>query len=251
MQRSIISAKIGPGRERGVQPKRQQKSNQIYHMLRRSIILLEMQPGSLLIEKDLAAQWGVSRTPVREAIQKLADEGLVTVFPHSATIVSKISYRMAEEGFIIRRALEVESVRRAAERATPEIHARLATIVTKMRAIVSEQRLGEYIEVDNALHCAIAEASGVGRLWRFVMMAKVDLDRMRQLSAPVPGHLDRVTDQHAQIVDAICHGRPDLAELTMRVHLESSFEVMSRLIAEDRDIFEPDGPRPVQKEPAE
>lgn len=224
-----------------MEPKRQQKSDQIYQLLRRRIILLEMKPGSQLMEKELAAQYGVSRTPVREAIQKLADEGLVTIFPHSATIVSKISYRMAEEGFVIRRALETDSVRLAAERATPVVHEQLSEIVAQMYRILADGRLAEYIEVDDALHRTIAEASGVFRLWRFVMMAKIDLDRMRQLSAPIPGHLARVTEQHAQIVDAIRRGKPDLAELAMRVHLESSFEVMSQMIADGGDIFEQDG----------
>ena len=68
-------------------------------------------------------------------------------------------------------------------------------------------------------------------------MAKADLDRMRQLSAPVPGHLARVTDQHIQIVEAVKRGNPDQAELAMRIHLESSFEVMTGLLREKKGIF--------------
>lgn len=75
------------------------------------------------------------------------------------------------------------------------------------------------------------------RIWKFITMAKVHLDRMRQLSAPVPGHLAMVTEQHAAIVAAIRAGKPDQAELAMRIHLETSFEVMTRLYQERTSMF--------------
>jgi DNA-binding FadR family transcriptional regulator len=74
-------------------------------------------------------------------------------------------------------------------------------------------------------------------MWKFITMAKVHLDRMRQLSAPVPGHLAMVTGQHAQIVAAVRSGKPDQAELAMRIHLESSFEVMTKLYHERANMF--------------
>ena len=89
------------------------KSDQIYEFLRRGIVRLEMAPGSAISEKDICARFDVSRTPVREALQRLAEEDLVEIFPHSGTWVSRISFALAEEGFVLRRALEVESVRRA------------------------------------------------------------------------------------------------------------------------------------------
>lgn len=213
--------------------KHPQKSSQIYGILRRAIVMLEMKPGSPVSEKVICAAYNVSRTPVREAVQKLAEEGLVNVIPHSGTYVSKISYKSAEEGFVIRRALEIEGVRRAAHNPTEASIAALDSIISKTRQIIEDELFDSYIEADDALHSTIAGMSGMTRLWKFISMAKVDLDRMRQLSAPVPGHLELVTEQHAQIVDAIKRGNPDHAELTMRIHLDSSFEVMSGLIKND------------------
>ena len=74
-----------------------------------------MEPGSAIQEKDICVQFDVSRTPVREALQRLAEEDLVNIYPHSGTFVSRISFKVAEEGFILRRALEIESVRKACE----------------------------------------------------------------------------------------------------------------------------------------
>ncbi|EPX75719.1 GntR family transcriptional regulator [Salipiger mucosus] len=216
-----------------------QKADQIYEMLRRAIVMLEMKPGSPVAEKEICSVYNVSRTPVREAVQKLAEEGLVNVIPHSGTYVSQISFAGAEEGFVIRRSLEVEGVRRAASRATSEAEAlkNLDDITVNMTRILEQGQHDTYIDADDALHSTVAKMSGMTRLWKFISMAKVDLDRMRQLSAPVPGHLERVTEQHIQIVEAIRRGSPDQAELAMRIHLDSSFEVMSSLIRGARGIF--------------
>ena len=216
-----------------------QKADQIYGILRRAIVMLEMAPGSPIVEKEVCSAYNVSRTPVREAVQKLAEEGLVNVIPHSGTYVSQISYAGAEEGFLIRRALEVEGVRRAAARVDvdPEALADLDRITAEMQQMIANGQLDTYIDADDALHGTVARMSGMTRLWKFVSMAKVDLDRMRQLSAPVPGHLARVTEQHIQIVEAIRRGKPDQAELAMRIHLDSSFTVMSSLIRDSHGIF--------------
>lgn len=213
------------------------KAQQIYEFMRRAIILLEMAPGSAVIEKDICLANGVSRTPVREAVQKLADEGLVIVVPQSGTYVSGISFQLAEEGFVIRRALEIEGVRRAALRSNDEAVTRLQSILDRMRRILADNALATYLSADDEFHGSIAELSGMTRLWRYISMAKVDLDRMRQLSAPIPGHLERVTRQHEQIVDAIRRGSPDQSELAMRIHLESSFEVMASMIKGSDDLF--------------
>jgi DNA-binding GntR family transcriptional regulator len=214
-----------------------QKADQIYELLRHSIVMLEMAPGAPIVERELCATWEVSRTPVREAVQRLAEEGLVVVVPHSGTYVSRISYRSAEEGFVIRRALEVEGVRRAASLATEDDSRALDRVILRMREIVTSGRLERYLDEDDALHFSLARMSGMTRLWKFIMIAKVDLDRMRQLSATVPGHLARVTEQHAAIADAVKRGKADQAELAMRIHLESSFEVMSGLLRAGEGIF--------------
>lgn len=217
-----------------------QKADQVYESLRRSIILLEIEPGAAIIEKDICAEMNISRTPMREAVQRLAEEGLVRVIPHSGTYVSHISYRVAEEGFVIRRALEIESVRRAAQNYTEADGAELQRILDRMRILIETGQLDRYLDEDDILHAEIARLSGMQRIWKFITMAKVHLDRMRQLSAPVPGHLAMVTEQHAAIVAAIRANKPDQAELAMRIHLESSFEVMAKLYQERASMFSPE-----------
>ena len=213
------------------------KADQIYEQLRHAIVRLDMAPGSAIAEKDICARFDVSRTPVREALQRLAEEDLVDIFPHSGTWVSRISFALAEEGFVLRRALEVESVRKAAAVIAPDGIAELEALVTHMRRIIRDDRLADYLEVDDAFHAAIARHSGYPRIWKFIGLAKVQLDRMRQLSAPVPGHLAEVTEQHAAIVHALARRSAMQAELAMRIHLDSSFEVMASICPVNPDLF--------------
>jgi GntR family transcriptional regulator, rspAB operon transcriptional repressor len=213
------------------------KTEQIYRILRKSIIRLERRPGVALSEKDISTEFGVSRTPVREALQRLAEEDLVDVFPHSGTYVSRISFKEAEEGFVIRNALEIESVRRACTHITDQQIDDLQEIIKRMRQILLENKLADYIDEDDALHASIASYSALPRIWKFISLAKVHLDRMRQLSAPVPGHLAEVTEQHAAIVQALTRRNAQQAELAMRIHLESSFAVMASLMQNMDDLF--------------
>ncbi|GGD98942.1 GntR family transcriptional regulator [Aureimonas endophytica] len=213
-----------------------QKAEQIYGLLRQAIVRLAMVPGAAISEKELCLQYGVSRTPVREALKRLAEEDLVDVFPHSGTYVSKISYEVAEEGFVIRRALEIESIRRATRFVTEAEIRRLDALIAEMRDILRRDALTDYIEVDDAFHATIAEISRFPRIWKFINLMKAHLDRMRQLSAPVPGHLAEVTEQHAAIVRALERRNADQAELAMKIHLDASFAVMSAM-HEDGQFF--------------
>lgn len=202
-----------------------QKSEQIYHLLRKSIIRHQMAPGQIISEKDLCAELNVSRTPVREALRRLADEDLVNVYPHSGTYVSEISYDIAKEGYAIRRALEIMSVRTTSTRISSEQMDNLWALVGDMRRIVHDGLLDQYIEVDDAFHRSIAEYSGFAHLWKFINLAKVHLDRLRHISAPVPGHLLEATNQHEAIVKALAKGNTDQADLAMQIHLDDAYQV--------------------------
>lgn len=213
------------------------KTDQIYESLRRAIVRLELAPGAPIAEKEMCARFGVSRTPLREAVQRLAEEGLVTVYPHSGTFVCPISFTIAEEGFVIRRALEVESVRRAAGRIDAAGRGEVAAAVAAMRSTLAEGRLADYIDVDDQFHAAIAAASGLPRVWRFISLAKVHLDRLRHLSTPLPGYLEEITLQHEQIAAALVRASPEQAELAMRIHLDFAFDVMRGLRDRRADAF--------------
>src|SRR3954468_21526908 len=88
-----------------------QAAPQVFERLRNAILALELPPGSPLSRTDLAAQFGVSSTPIRDALMRLEEEGLVDVFPQHATVVSRVDVGRAEQAHFLRQALELEIVR--------------------------------------------------------------------------------------------------------------------------------------------
>ncbi|WP_159197141.1 GntR family transcriptional regulator, partial [Escherichia coli] len=90
----------------------------IYAALRAELVSLQRRPGDPIIEAEIARSYGVSRTPVREAILRLADEGLVEIFPQSGIFVSHIPLAALPEAIIVRRSLEETTTRMATERAS-------------------------------------------------------------------------------------------------------------------------------------
>src|SRR5882757_1042728 len=88
-----------------------QAAPQVFERLRGMIISLELPPGSALSRAELAAQFGISSTPIRDALMRLEEEGLVDVFPQYATVVSRVDVRLAQQAHFLRQAVELEIVR--------------------------------------------------------------------------------------------------------------------------------------------
>src|SRR5690606_25247936 len=99
-------------------PKAAKNSDIVYRDLRRAIIAMELTPGTPIIEKEITEHYGISRTPVREAVLKLAEDRLVDVMPKSGTFVSRIPLSVLREALVARRALEEVTVRAATARAS-------------------------------------------------------------------------------------------------------------------------------------
>src|SRR4051794_39981607 len=101
----------------------------VYQGLRADIVAMVIQPGEKISENDLARRFGVSRTPAREAMQRLADEGLLEIFPQSGTFVARIPYEELPEAMVIRQSLERTTASMAATLATRSQVLTLASIV--------------------------------------------------------------------------------------------------------------------------
>ena len=118
---------------RSGRPRAATASARIYSDLRAELVSLERRPGEAISEAEIALSYGVSRTPVREAILKLSDEGLLEIFPQSGIFVSRIPLAALPEAIIIRKALEETTARLAAERATSSQILALHSILERQR----------------------------------------------------------------------------------------------------------------------
>jgi len=132
----------------------------VYRKLLHMIFSKQLKPGQRLPEVLLAEQLEVSRTPVREALRRLANEGLVVVMPNvGASVVTPTRAEMLDT-YEVRNALECLAIRKAAGRITPVQLARLEEKIEEEAGVFAERDLEAYIEVNNAFHRIIAEASG-------------------------------------------------------------------------------------------
>ena len=192
----------------------------IHAELRDELVSLARRPGEAIVEKEIAAAYGVSRTPVREAVLRLADEGLIEVFPQSGTFVARIPIAALPEAIIIRKALEETTARLAAERAGAVEIAAIEAILKRQREAGTKGDQQAFHRADEAFHAAIAEAAGHPRIWGLVQQVKVQVDRFRQLTLPQKGRMALVIREHAAVAAAIRRHDAAAAASRMGAHLE-------------------------------
>jgi DNA-binding GntR family transcriptional regulator len=194
-------------------------ASRISEALRERIVTLDLPPGAPLSEKELADGFGVSRTPVREALLRLAEDRLVDIYPQSGTFVARISASAARDAMAIRSALERFAVREAAKRAEADDIAALDRILRDQRAAAAENEIAAFHDADEALHATISIIAGHPNVWRVVKREKTHVDRVRLLSLQFQGRFQIVLEEHGRIVDGIRAGDPDAAEAAMDAHL--------------------------------
>ncbi len=217
---SAASRRRAPHPSRAARGRGATAAQSIYQQLRAEIMTLKRKPGEPVIEKDLLQTYGVSRTPVREAVRQLAGEGLLEVFPQSGTFVARIPLSNLPESMRIRTALEETTARYAAQRATPQQVAGLEDLIARQRVAAEAGDAEAFHRADEEFHSAIADVAGLPGVWTLIQQVKVQIDRYRRLTLPDPGRMVRLVDEHAAAVTAIAEHRPDAAEAAIKLHLE-------------------------------
>lgn len=197
-------------------------SDQIYTILRRAIVTGTMAPGAVIDDHEISRRLGLSRTPVREAVKKLSDEGLIDVRAQSGTFVAEIDRAQVEEAYIVRIALECESVARAAPLMRDEHLQNLEDIIGRHKVALARSRFDEAIGHDDDFHRYIAQISGLAMLWKMVDTCKAQMDRCRTLTVPRPGHGTLTIEQHRAIVAALATRKRRAAIAALRAHLDTS-----------------------------
>jgi DNA-binding GntR family transcriptional regulator len=208
--------------------------DQIYELLRMRIIIGQLRPGQVVNEIEIARQLGVSRTPVREAVKRIGDEGLIVVRAQNGTFVSEFSREALDEAYLIRTALEVESVKKAVANLRPRDLERLEDIIVAHEAAIRRARYAEAIRLDDMFHRQIAEASGLTMLWRAVDISKAQMDRGRHLALPHPGMGEVTLAQHREILDALQSRDKARAVRAIKDHLGTSLS--NTLVMLDREL---------------
>ncbi|PWC41739.1 GntR family transcriptional regulator [Azospirillum sp. TSO22-1] len=221
----MVSVGSGAIRRRAPRPGRAGRgrgstaAQEIYQHLRAEIMTLRRKPGEPISENELAVAYGVSRTPVREAVRQLSAEGLLEVFPQAGTFIARIPLASLPEAMVVRAALEETTARHAARTATPEQIRRLDAILDRHRTAAAAEDREAFHQADEDFHEAIAAVAGLSGVWALVQQVKVQIDRYRRLTLPGPGRMVRVIDEHAAIAAAIARHDPEAAAGAIHTHL--------------------------------
>lgn len=196
-------------------------ASQVYDHLMQKILDMELQPFQELSEARLAAQFGVSRTPVREAFARLARRGLVDILPQRGTRVSPLSEKLIAKSRFIREALERPLARLAAEKLTPEIAALLEREVALQHTFAKLGDDQSFLQSDDQFHALIAKAAGFESIWDDVREAKFHMDRVRRLSLLSQEHMFFIVAQHEEILACLKAHDAKGADESIALHLIS------------------------------
>ncbi|MFG3597098.1 GntR family transcriptional regulator [Bradyrhizobium sp. RDI18] len=206
-----------------------QAAPQVFERLRGMIISLELPPGSPLSRAALAGQFGVSSTPIRDALMRLEEEGLVDVFPQYATVVSRVDVRLAQQAHFLRQAVELEIVRMLAMRHDEAFAAELHATIIRQQQFAKAGDFEKFMAADNEFHAQLYAATDKQDIWSLVRSRSGHIDRLRRLHLPSPGKAQDILRHHKLIAKAIEAGQPTEAQKHLRTHLSGTLSELDQI----------------------
>lgn len=212
-------------------------AHRIESELRRAIVALELAPGARLSEEAIAAQHGVSRQPVREALISLAKTRLVEVLPQRGTRVAMISVAKMLEARFVREAVETAVVRRACAAFDAATRVRIDDLIDLQRKAAERDDHVAFQRYDEMFHVALTEGAGCPLAWQAVADIKAHMDRICQLTLSGSAAMLPLVDQHRAIMAAIDARDAEAAAEAMQHHLTEILRALSRLETDHAELF--------------
>src|SRR6266571_2317492 len=200
-------------------------ADKAYHAIRGLIVSLELAPGAVIDERELIERLGIGRTPIREALRRLAQEQLVEVFPRRGMFVTGVDVRALARLSEVRAVLEPEAARLAAERATGADREALAGLVAELDGGGSE-----LMDLDERIHRAVYRAAHNDLLEATLEQYYVLALRIWSIALDRAHELEEAVEAHRALLEAIQAGDGDRAADTMRAHVQDFEQAMHRVL---------------------
>jgi DNA-binding GntR family transcriptional regulator len=210
---------------------------QVYDILKDRILRVTLEPGVALSRQALQDEFRVSVTPVRDALLRLQEDGLVDIFPQYATRVSRINVDHARQAQFLRLSVETEAIRRLAASAPEETAAQLESILEQQEKVSDPSKYDIFDSLDRDFHRVLYEKSNNPNLWRVIRGQSVHLDRLRRLNLPMPGKIQSLLAEHRGIVIAVRKGDGEEASLMLRKHLSGTLSIIETIRAQFPDFM--------------
>lgn len=202
---------------------------QVYEHLREMIVTLALTPGTVLTRGVLVEYFGVSQTPIREALARLDDERLVDIFPQHLTRVRGIDLASARQAQFARLSIELEIVHVLAAKPNRELEKSLSSLVARQRASLGTGDLEGFTAADQGFHKKMYLAADMPELWTMIRSLSGNLDRLRRLHLPLNNKAKSIVTQHGAIARAIGNGDPAAAQAAVRAHLSGTLSQLQIL----------------------
>lgn len=194
----------------------------VFEELRNAIFKGELKPNQRLIEEDIAKQMGISRTPVREALRMLENEGLVMHVPRRGVLVTGFSDEDIDEIYKIRGVLEGLAASLAVDRITNKEINELENILRDMKTLINEGKFNKLMELHNRFNYVLTRACRSPRLCGMIDTMQEYLEETRMISLSSKERQIKAHEEHVSIVEAIKSKDKELVEKLVRDHTENA-----------------------------
>ncbi len=210
----------------------------VFDYLYRQISSLQLKPGDRISEAEIAAQFGVSRQPVRDAFSRLANHDLLLIRPQRATEVRRFSMREIEKARFVRASIEKEVLLRAATRCDATGGALLDKELTRQDAAVAASDVEAFGRLDYQFHKILCEIGGVDYAFDVIMSEKAKVDRLCMLGLSKEQRMPDLVADHRLIADAVKSHDGKTAIAAGMKHLSRLDETIERITASNANFFD-------------
>lgn len=204
-------------------------SAQVFEHLRELIVSLALKPGTVLARPQLCGFYGLSLSPVRDALLRLEEEHLVDIYPQHQTRVRGIDLGQARQAHFLRLSVELEMASTLAQQANHELARILLDLVERQRTCLEFGDLAGFTAWDREFHRRFYLAAGVPDLWSIMRSRSGNLDRLRRMHLPLHDKAQSILAQHAAIAHCIGCGDGVAAQRMVRTHLSGTLNAIDAL----------------------
>lgn len=211
----------------------------VCRLLRTNILNLNLEPGSSVSEKEIADILNVSRTPVREAFIKLAQEELLDIIPQKGSYVSLIDPEQVEEVRFCRASLEKEIIKLACKAFPREELLSIQDSLTLQALSLQDKKYARFFELDEQMHAAIFAGCKKPHIWAMMQQMNAHYNRVRMLNLVFGYDWPLLLQQHHELVEAILKQDVDKGLRVLRIHLNKITIDLGKLSGQFGHFFKP------------
>ncbi|PNV62851.1 GntR family transcriptional regulator [Clostridium sp. chh4-2] len=217
------------------------RGEMVFDVLKREILDLELKPGQSISENEICARFEVSRTPVRDALQRLQEQGFVHTVPYSGTYVTLLNLNNIRQMIYMRMAVESMVLRDFLEISTPMLLEDIRYMIRKQQLLIEQPgfEAEQFYRMDAQMHALWFEATNKMKVWGVIQEQQLHYTRFRMLDFVTETDFTRIIKEHTELFDLIQAKDMNRLEKALSAHLYYSMERMRHTIEVDyKDYFE-------------